>query len=48
MRRRRGPESTASPPRVVEALETPFDNSRHTAAKAETTGYARAFRRADD
>ena len=34
--------------RPVETLETPPGNRRHTVAKAETTGYARAFRRAVD
>ena len=33
---------------LVGALGTRFGNRRHNAAKAETTGYARAFRRACD
>ena len=34
--------------RPVEALGTRFGSRRHTVAKAETTGYVRAFRRAFD
>jgi hypothetical protein len=33
---------------VVALLELQAGNRRHTAAKAETKGYARAFRRAFD
>jgi len=33
---------------LVEALGTRFDSRPHTVAKAETTGYVRAFRRACD
>ena len=38
----------SSPFLSVQALASRLDNTRHTAAKSETTGYARAFRRAFD